>query len=108
MKVAVHRLRQRYRELLRVGIAETVSDPSDIDDEMRFTIRGQVRPVAEVDRLWLFPTQTKVWRRCDIDALFRKSPETPISESLVMGQIHRVRAFGQIAHGQNKSSDWNG
>lgn len=35
LKVAVHRLRQRYRELLRAEIAETVSDPSDIDDEMR-------------------------------------------------------------------------
>ncbi len=35
VKVAVHRLRQRYRELLRAEIAETVSDPSDIDDEMR-------------------------------------------------------------------------
>jgi RNA polymerase sigma-70 factor (ECF subfamily) len=35
MKVAVHRLRQRYRELLRAEIAETVADPSDIDDEMR-------------------------------------------------------------------------
>jgi RNA polymerase sigma factor (sigma-70 family) len=35
VKVAVHRLRQRYRDLLRAEIAETVSDPSDIDDEMR-------------------------------------------------------------------------
>ena len=35
VKVAVHRLRQRYRELLRAEIAETVSDPFDIDDEMR-------------------------------------------------------------------------
>ena len=35
VKVAVFRLRQRYRELLRAEIAETVSDPSDIDDEMR-------------------------------------------------------------------------
>jgi RNA polymerase sigma factor (sigma-70 family) len=35
VKVAVHRLRQRYRAILRAGIAETVSDPSEIDDEMR-------------------------------------------------------------------------
>ena len=35
VKVAVHRLRQRYRELLRAEIVETVSDPSDIEDEMR-------------------------------------------------------------------------
>lgn len=35
VKVAVHRLRKRYRELLRSEIAETVSDRSDVDDEMR-------------------------------------------------------------------------
>ena len=34
VKVAVHRLRKRYRELLRAEIADTVNDPSDIDDEM--------------------------------------------------------------------------
>jgi RNA polymerase sigma-70 factor (ECF subfamily) len=38
VKVAVHRLRQRYRELLRAEIAETVADPSDIDDEMRHLV----------------------------------------------------------------------
>jgi len=38
VKVAVHRLRQRYRELLRAEIAETVSDSSDIDDEMRYLL----------------------------------------------------------------------
>jgi RNA polymerase sigma-70 factor (ECF subfamily) len=40
VKVAVHRLRKRYRELLRAGIAETVSDPSDIDDEMRHLVEA--------------------------------------------------------------------
>ena len=38
VKVAVHRLRKRYRELLRAEIAETVGDPSDIDDEMRHLV----------------------------------------------------------------------
>ena len=38
VKVAVHRLRQRYRELLRTEIAETVAGPSDIDDEMRYLL----------------------------------------------------------------------
>ena len=38
VKVAVHRLRQRYREHLRAEIAKTVSDPSDIDDEMRYLL----------------------------------------------------------------------
>ena len=35
VKVAVHRLRQRYRELLREHIAQTVSRPEQIEDEIR-------------------------------------------------------------------------
>jgi len=35
VKVAVHRLRRRYRELLKAEIAQTVADPADIDDELR-------------------------------------------------------------------------
>jgi RNA polymerase sigma factor (sigma-70 family) len=35
VKVAVHRLRQRCRETLRQQIAQTVSDPDLIDDELR-------------------------------------------------------------------------
>lgn len=38
VKVAVHRLRQRYRELLRAEIAETVMDPADVDAEMRHLV----------------------------------------------------------------------
>ena len=38
VKVAVHRLRQRYRELLRAEIGSTVRDPSDVDDEMRHLV----------------------------------------------------------------------
>lgn len=34
-KVAVHRLRQRYRELVREEVAGTLEDPSLIDSEMR-------------------------------------------------------------------------
>lgn len=33
--VAVHRLRQRYRETLRATVADTLADPSQVDDEMR-------------------------------------------------------------------------
>jgi len=39
VKVAVHRLRQRYRMLLRAAIAETVSNEADLDDEMRYLIK---------------------------------------------------------------------
>lgn len=33
--VKVHRLRQRYGELIRAEIAQTVADPADIDEELR-------------------------------------------------------------------------
>ena len=35
LKVAVHRLRQRYREALRAEIAETLDSSADVEDEMR-------------------------------------------------------------------------
>ena len=35
VKVVVHRLRQRYRGVLREEIAQTVADPAEIDDEIR-------------------------------------------------------------------------
>jgi len=35
VKRLVHRLRQRYRQLLRAEVAETVADPAEIDDEIR-------------------------------------------------------------------------
>jgi RNA polymerase sigma-70 factor (ECF subfamily) len=33
--VTVHRMRQRYRELVRAEVADTVASPGEIDDEMR-------------------------------------------------------------------------
>jgi RNA polymerase sigma-70 factor (ECF subfamily) len=35
VRVAVHRLRKRYRQLLRDEIAQTLSNPADLDEEMR-------------------------------------------------------------------------
>lgn len=35
VKVAVHRLRRRYRELLRAEIADTVAGPEEVEDEIR-------------------------------------------------------------------------
>jgi RNA polymerase sigma-70 factor (ECF subfamily) len=35
VKSAVHRLRQRYRKLLRDEIAQTVAEPGDVDEELR-------------------------------------------------------------------------
>ena len=36
VKVAVHRLRQRYRNLLRNAVAATVANAADLEDEMRY------------------------------------------------------------------------
>ena len=35
VKTAVHRLRRRYRELLREEIAQTLSDPAEVDEEIQ-------------------------------------------------------------------------
>ena len=39
VKVAVHRLRQRYRELLEQEIAHTVSSPEEVVEERRYLLR---------------------------------------------------------------------
>jgi len=39
VKVTVHRLRRRYREVLREEIAQTVADPAEIDGEIQYLIR---------------------------------------------------------------------
>jgi RNA polymerase sigma-70 factor (ECF subfamily) len=36
LKVAIHRLRKRYRALLREEIAETVADPAEVEGELRY------------------------------------------------------------------------
>src|SRR4029078_7596540 len=36
LKVAIHRLRKRYRELFRQEIAETLSDPVEVEADLRF------------------------------------------------------------------------
>jgi RNA polymerase sigma-70 factor (ECF subfamily) len=43
LRVAVHRMRERYKDLLRQEIAETLSGPGSVDDELnelRRAIRG--------------------------------------------------------------------
>ena len=40
VRVAVHRLRRRFQKRLREEIAETVADPSEIDDEIRYLLRA--------------------------------------------------------------------
>jgi RNA polymerase sigma factor (sigma-70 family) len=40
VRVAVHRLRQRYRELLREAIADTVSRPEEIEEELQHLLQA--------------------------------------------------------------------
>jgi RNA polymerase sigma-70 factor (ECF subfamily) len=39
IKVTMHRLRHRYRELLRDEIAQTVADPAEVEGEIRYLMR---------------------------------------------------------------------
>ena len=43
VKVAIHRLRARFRELIRAEIAATVNDPEEIADELRHLITVAAR-----------------------------------------------------------------
>ena len=43
LKVAIHRLRKRYRELFRQEIADTVADPSEVESELRFLAAALTR-----------------------------------------------------------------
>ena len=35
VKVAIHRLRQRFRDAVRTEIAQTVATPAEVDEELR-------------------------------------------------------------------------
>jgi RNA polymerase sigma factor (sigma-70 family) len=43
LKVAIHRLRKRYRDLFRQEIAETVADPAEVESELRFLASALTR-----------------------------------------------------------------
>jgi len=38
LKVAIHRLRKRYRELFRQEISDTVADPAEVESELRYLV----------------------------------------------------------------------
>jgi len=38
LKVAIHRLRKRFRSLVRAEVSHTLHDPADLDDEMRHLV----------------------------------------------------------------------
>jgi serine/threonine protein kinase len=43
LKVAIHRLRKRYRELFRQEIAETVADAAEVESELRYLAAALTR-----------------------------------------------------------------
>jgi RNA polymerase sigma factor (sigma-70 family) len=43
LKVAIHRLRKRYRELFRQEIADTVANPGEVESELRFLAAALTR-----------------------------------------------------------------
>jgi RNA polymerase sigma-70 factor (ECF subfamily) len=43
LKVAIHRLRRRYRDLFRQEIAETVSDAAEVESELRYLAAALTR-----------------------------------------------------------------
>jgi RNA polymerase sigma-70 factor (ECF subfamily) len=45
VKVAVHRLRRRYRDVLQAEIAHTVADPHEVEDELRHLFAAVARPL---------------------------------------------------------------
>jgi RNA polymerase sigma factor (sigma-70 family) len=46
VKVAVHRLRKRFRELVKAEIAQTINDPDQVQDELRYLIEVLAHPGA--------------------------------------------------------------
>jgi RNA polymerase sigma-70 factor (ECF subfamily) len=43
LKLAIHRLRKRYRELFRQEVADTVADPVEVESELRFLAAALTR-----------------------------------------------------------------
>lgn len=38
IKVAIHRLRKRFREVIRAEIAQTIDEGGDVDGELRYLV----------------------------------------------------------------------
>lgn len=50
VRMAIHRLRKRFRELVKAEIAATVEDPADIKEEMRYLVEVLARGDGELRR----------------------------------------------------------
>ena len=40
IKVAIHRLRRRFREVIKNEIGQTVSDPAQVDQELHYLLQA--------------------------------------------------------------------
>jgi RNA polymerase sigma-70 factor (ECF subfamily) len=45
LKVAIHRLRRRFRDALREEISQTVSDPAEVQEEIRYLMAIVATPL---------------------------------------------------------------
>jgi RNA polymerase sigma-70 factor (ECF subfamily) len=50
LKVAIHRLRARFRELVKAEIAQTVDHPSQVAEELRYLVDVLAQPVPSATR----------------------------------------------------------
>jgi DNA-directed RNA polymerase specialized sigma24 family protein len=44
VKVAVHRLRKRFRDLVKIEVAQTVDDPAQVAEELRYMVEVLAQP----------------------------------------------------------------
>jgi len=68
LKSAVHRMRHRYQELVREVVAQTVADPSELEDEVRHLLEVLSRQPPCVMK-WQNRSRTKVGRTCPQSAV---------------------------------------
>jgi RNA polymerase sigma-70 factor (ECF subfamily) len=45
LKVSIHRLRRRFREILREEISNTISDPGEVQEEIRYLMTIVATPL---------------------------------------------------------------
>ena len=50
VKRLLHQMRQRYRQLLRAEVAETVEDPGEVDDELRYLCAALAAGTGEPEK----------------------------------------------------------
>jgi hypothetical protein len=84
LKVAIHRLRKRYRELFRQEIADTVADSGEVESELRFLAAGLDKVVAALPS-----------RFSAIEAARRRMRRLPLKgEQSIRQMLHIIGIYG--------------